>query len=98
MKRVSGFLFAASLTLSAAGLAQAEKAVYEIPMSGVSCSGSAAKAEAAVRAAGEVQSVSADPARHVVTATFDTDTTKLDAILASLNEAGFEAGDVKRVE
>jgi copper chaperone CopZ len=77
--------------------ASAEPAVYEIPASGVVCGGTAAHAEAAVRRAGAVESVQADPATRVVVAHFDEDVTSLESILDSLRSSGLETGEPKRI-
>ena len=91
------FLTIAIFSLSLAGAAHAEPAVYEIPVSGVVCGGTAAYAEAAVRRAGEIQSVRADAETHTVLARFDDDTTSLDAIVESLRASGLESGEAKRI-
>ena len=83
--------------VSFAPAAFAEPAIYEIPTAGVTCGGSAAHAEAAVRRAGDVQSVKADPQTHMVVASFDTDVTSLDEILTSLEESGVAPGEPKRI-
>jgi copper chaperone CopZ len=91
---VSGFLLSIAVATPAVG----ENAIYEIPTAGVVCGGTAAQAEAAVRRAGAVESVKADPGTHVVVARFDDETTSLDAILASLRESGMETGEPKRID
>ena len=90
-------LFIFNKVLALASVASAENAIYEIPAAGVSCGGSAAHAEAAVRRAGTVESVKADPVAHTVVAEFDPEVTSLDSIVASLQKSGMETGEPKRI-
>ncbi len=97
MLRNLAILTASLASFAFAAAVSAEPAIYEIPTSGVTCGGSAASAEAAVRRAGDVETVKADPATHTVVATFDTDTTSIDEIVNALDESGFEPGEPKLV-
>ncbi len=98
MKGFAGLVSAAVFSLALAGVAQAEPAIYEIPTAGVVCGGTAAQAEAAVRRAGDVQSVSADPATHKVVARFDDEQTDVDAIVRALEGSGLKPGEPKRIK
>ncbi len=97
MRRLFAISLALLFSMAFVSAASAENAVYEIPASGVMCGGTAAHAENAVRRAGEVQAVKADPATHTVVAEFDPEVTSLDAIVASLEDSGLKTGEPKRI-
>jgi copper chaperone CopZ len=91
-------LAAILFALAVAPAALADSVTYEMAASGVSCAGSAARAENAVRSAGEVESVKADPATQSVTATFDDDEVELASIVESLEAAGMSVGEPMQVQ
>ncbi len=95
---MSKWILAAGLALGLAAPALAEDARYVIPAMGVSCGGSAARAEQAVSNGTGVQSVVADHREHTVTAVIDEDATTIAAVVRSLNDAGYDVGEPRRVE
>jgi len=98
MSRIQFSLIAIAAALALPTAVSAGDVTYELATQGVSCAGSAAQAEMAVRDAGDVQSVEADPVTHSVTATFDEDDVTLAAIVESLEGNGFSVGEPVKVQ
>ena len=98
MKSTIATLITTAAVVAVSGAASADSVTYEMAASGVTCAGSAAHAENAVRAAGEVQAVKADPVSHSVTTTFDDEQVSLASIVESLEEAGMTVGEPVKIQ